>query len=323
MQDQYSTDVLFTPLRVGAAETRNRIMCLPHGAGFVKDGYVTDDYVEYLGRFARTTTGLVALGGADVHETTWDGPSTVRLWDAAGIPSLARLADAVHDGGSLMIAQLLHLGREMHPSRLGMRTWAPSPIASPSIGEVPHEITLDDLAELRSHYVVSGQNTIEAGFDGVELHAAHGYLLQQFLSPDTNKRTDAYGGDLEGRSRFIHEILQELREHVDAKIIGIRISAGEDIDGGLEWNDVVATIKSITDKKLVDYINLAVAGESKKYLKDASFPAGGLAVRTAELKEFLVDSGDRLATDRRSRRGRSDRRIRAGGHRRDGAAPDR
>lgn len=276
---------LFDPLQIGRTPVRNRLVCLPHNAGFVAGGTATPDYAAYLGRLARTTVGMVVLGGSIVHESSWGHDRQLRTFDAAVVAGLAGVADAVHEARSIFVGQLVHLGRETRSTRPSVPLWAPSPLASDIFGEVPHALTGAELKELRSGFVRAARNLLAADADGVEIHAAHGYLLQQFLSPETNHRGDEYGGSLRNRARLLREVVADVREVAGDRILGLRVSAGDGARNVLSWAEVVDTVGAVQDE--LDYVSLAVGATAKRYVRDAAFPAGGLGARAAELRAAI------------------------------------
>lgn len=276
---------LFTSIVLAGKTIRNRIVSLPHGAALTENGRPRAAYAEYLGGLARGSAGLVILGGATVHETSYDHPGKVRLFDEAAVPGLARMADAVHDAGSAFVCQLGHMGREMTTVAPMLPLWAPSPIPSPRTTQTPPGMTRDDIREFVRAQLTSTRNSLLAGADGVEVHAGQGYLLHQFLSPWSNHRNDNYGGSLDNRMRLLLEVLREVREAADGKVLGLRLSAGEPFPGGLDWQDVLTVGGTVAALSIVDYLTLSIPNRPRQFVKDGSFPVAGLRASTREMRE--------------------------------------
>jgi len=280
--------VLFRPLAIGSVQTRNRIVMLPHAAGFMDNGYPTADYARYLGQIAKGSAGIIILGGASAHETSWVHKGEVRLFEDDVVPSLRQMVDAAHAEDSLFFCQLSHLGREAQSFRPGFPLWAPTGIPSPRIQEVPFELNRDRIEELRESYVHSAQNALSAGADGIEVQAAHGFLLNEFLSPWSNHRNDEYGGDLENRARLLSQILGDIRQRARPAVLGVRVPAGEAVEGGLTWTEVVTVLRRLEASALFDYVNVSVPNKLGQYIKDSAFAPGGLRAFTRDLKDKLA-----------------------------------
>jgi 2,4-dienoyl-CoA reductase-like NADH-dependent reductase (Old Yellow Enzyme family) len=275
--------LLFEPIRIGGLVSRNRIVSLPHGNSYGSDGVPFAGSVPYMRHVASSTAGIVTIGASAVHPTTYRAP-LFALYNERAVPRLREMVSAIHDGGALAISQLGHSGRHAPLAQPGLARWGPSPLPPLPDGELLEPMGEKELEELRAAYQRSAQQTLEIGSDGVEVHAAHGYLMQQFLSPYFNRRTDAYGGPVENRMRLLLEILGALRALARDRLVGIRLGAGDDRPGGLEWEDVLEVARRLAAAKLVDYISLSVAARPGRYVRDESFPRGGLRERTAALR---------------------------------------
>ena len=205
------------------------------------DGSVGDSLVGYLAERARGGFGAIITENIGVHPGGRVMPRMVMADDDRYLPGLRRLAGAVRDAGGVLIGQISHAGRQTRRAITGQPLVAPSPIPCPLNREMPRELALDEIALLERAFVSAACRLSVAGFDGVEIHGAHGYLVGGFLSPYSNKRRDAYGGSLDNRLRFLRNILRGIRQRLGADFpLIVRISADEFVDGGL---DVVQSIE--------------------------------------------------------------------------------
>jgi 2,4-dienoyl-CoA reductase (NADPH2) len=273
---------LFSPFELGSISLKNRIVATAHGTAKFIDGLPTDGDLAYWEKLARGGAGLIITGGTVVHPS-----STLRrrmlneAYLEEAVPKYRQRAEAIHAHGAKVIGQILHLGREMiggesdHPLR------APSSIKSPRAQYRPYELTHDEIAEMIDAFALSASNLNKAGYDGVEIHAAHGYLVAQFLSPATNHRLDQYGGSLNGRMRFLLEIIEAVRQSTDPDfVLGIRLSADEEVSDGLHLSDTLEIVNKIEEHNGVDYLNITI-GIRGAYVKDLTTPQG-LVVEAAQ-----------------------------------------
>ena len=204
---------LFEPGSIAGLPLRNRIVQSAMGTGMAEDGRVSARDLAIQEERAAGGVGLIVFGGTAVHPTSrFPARILIESWDEAIVESLRVRAEAVHRHGAAMIGQLIHLGREAPGGLTEGVPLAPSAIASPRNPTVPREMTDADIREIVEAFGRSAANYAAAGIDGAEIHAAHGYLVAQFLSPESNQRLDAYRGDTrEGRTRFLVEIVEEIR----------------------------------------------------------------------------------------------------------------
>ena len=253
---------LFSPLKVGPLTLRNRIVNTAHGTGFTKNHVFTDQHVHYYAERARGGVAMIITESASVHPTSNIGAQDT-LWgyDREIVPSYRKVAAAVHEHGGRVIVQLSHQGRQGGTVE-GLPRWAPSGIASrESIygnNETPHEMDTGEIAELVRSFADCAELAREGGFDGVELHGAHGNLIHQFLSPLTNLRADEYGGELENRLRFAMEVIRAVRDRVrQGFVVGMRISGDEFVDGGLDLEQMKEIARRLSREGLLDYLNVS------------------------------------------------------------------
>ncbi|MEV7004994.1 NAD(P)-binding protein [Streptosporangium sp. NPDC051022] len=276
---------LASPILIGRHEVRNRVMCLPHDGAFVSRGLPDPEYAAYVARICENDgVGLFVLGGTAVHHNTWHNDRHLRLFDPDIVPPLRRMVLAAQAEGTRFVVQLGHLGREMRSREPLTPIWGPSEEASPTNGEVPRAMTGDDIAEARAAFVEAARIALLAGADGVEVHAAQGYLLHEFLSPWSNQRTDGYGGALGNRMRLVREILSEIRATLDPPILGMKISCLEEVEGGLTFDDVRNVVTRLGEEGLLDYVTLTVEQGFHNHMRDGGYPQGGLRGHTRELK---------------------------------------
>ena len=219
---------LFSPIRIGSIEVENRVVLAPVDVGLHgPNGEVTDRYIDFLLDRAHGGTGLL------ITEFTSVVPEkrviTTSVWDDRFIPGLARIADAVHKVGPPIFLQIAALGGKSY-----VEPSAPSAVDSELYEQVPREMTIDDIERMVEGFVAGARRAQKAGFDGVEYHCAHSYLAGQFISPHTNRRDDAYGGDFERRMKFGADVVSGIRQVCgDAFPIGLKFSAHEHLHRGV------------------------------------------------------------------------------------------
>jgi len=192
---------LFTPIKIGGIELKNRIIMPPVIERLAVDGMVSQPLKDFYATRARGGVSLIVLTPG-VVDITNASAIQLGLYEDRFIAGLRELTEIVHGNGALIGIQLMHLGRQGEGIR-GYKPVAASPIPWSPTEEVPRELSLDEIEELIEKFAEAARRAKDAGFDLVELHAAHGYLLSGFLSPQTNRRSDEYGGDLKGRARFV------------------------------------------------------------------------------------------------------------------------
>jgi 2,4-dienoyl-CoA reductase-like NADH-dependent reductase (Old Yellow Enzyme family)/thioredoxin reductase len=251
---------LLSPIRIGSLTISNRVVMPPMGTALGNDdSTVSEANLAYMKRRAQSGAGLIITEITEVHPLGLASPRCIGVWDDKFIPGLSRLADVVHDQGSKIAMQLHHTGRE-NPILLKKKmAIGPSAIPSFIFGFMgtPREMTLEDIQKTIAAFGSAARRAREAGFDAVELHGAHGYLLMQFLSKHCNQRTDQYGGDFRPRARFMIECLQEARKQVGNDFpISIRISGEECIRDGYTISDMQTIIPDLVSAG-ADIINVS------------------------------------------------------------------
>ncbi len=202
---------LWEAFRIGKMELRNRIVMAPMGTKHAsKEGYVTDQIKDYFEARARGGVGLIIVEATLVHPRGRAFENLLEITDDKFIPGLSELVGVIHKHGAKAAIQLQHCGRMAKSILTGMQPVAPSPIPRPG-GEVPKELTVGEIKEIIGYFADAAVRAKKAGFDGIEIHGAHGYLIDQFLSPSSNKRKDRYGGGAQNRARLLTEIIQAIK----------------------------------------------------------------------------------------------------------------
>jgi NAD(H)-dependent 7beta-hydroxy-3-oxo-delta4-cholenoic acid oxidoreductase len=238
---------LFSPIKIGSVEIRNRIAMAPMETGSgCDDGTIPDKLVHYYEARAKGGVGLIILEVAMVDRRHVMYPNGAGLWDDKNIASFKRLSDAVHTHGAKLFPQIAHPGPDALSFLLENQPMAPSVIVSSSTRQVSREMTLEDIRGVTEQFGEAARRAREAGCDGMELHAAHSILMVgSFLSPLRNRRTDAYGGSLEGRLRFCIEVIRQIKARAGKDFpIALRISGDDMMPGGrtIEETQCIAPI---------------------------------------------------------------------------------
>ena len=259
--------LLFSPLRVGPVTAPNRIVCGAHFTQFVEPaktvgepGYYGARYGRYLGERAAGGAGLIVAGQAQVHPTTaYQMRNNAIAWDEAAIPHFEEVTAPVHEHGALAFLQLAHNGGVNDGTWSKLPAWAPSAVAN--YNEPPKPLERDEIREVVEYFGRSAENAAAGGFDGIEVHGAHGYLIHEFLSPKSNHRTDEYGGSLKNRMRFGVEVLETVRAAVgDDVAVGLRLVGDEEQRDatGLTADDAAEIAARLEESGLVDFVHVSV-----------------------------------------------------------------
>jgi len=250
---------LFEPVRIGPMTAKNRVYMSPHSTGFADHGRVTDQYVDYIEERARQNVGTVSTGHYLIMANSVNSPGELTTLDRECVPGMTRLARAIHRHGALALAQLNHAGRQADSTFSRSVLFAPSPIPYAGSRQIPKEMDSADIAAVLHAFSRSASYVREAGFDGVELHASTGYLVEQFLSPFSNRRQDAYGGSLENRCRFIFEVLDALRSGWGefSMILGVKLTVQQRIPGGLSLEEGCLIAQRIEQEKSVNFVHVS------------------------------------------------------------------
>lgn len=301
--------ILSTPVSIGRVTLKNRMVMAPmQQYQGTSEAFATDYHLHHYSRRAQGGVGLVITESTAVSENGRLFMNDIGIFSDDHILPQKRIVDAVHDYNTPVFIQLCHGGRKSHPTSEGI-TIAPSALAYDDSYGVPKEMTADDIKQIIADFVSASKRSLISGFDGIELHVAHGYLLHQFLSPLSNQRTDDYGGSLENRARLSYEILQAIRKVVGHDVpIQIRVSASDYLDDGLHPDELGKFVKMLLPLGL-DAVHVSSGGllpvkpeevcqgyqvpYAKIIKKYASIPviAVGL-IRTQDFAAEIIDEGN-------------------------------
>ncbi len=269
--------LLFTPLAIKSVTLKNRVVIAPMATYSAVDGLAQDWHLAHLGRLALGGAGLVFVEATAVTEQGRITNGDLGLWSSAHVPALRRIAEFMKSVGAVPAIQIAHAGRKgsmqrpwhgngaLTPEDLarGDKKWdivAPTsePMAEGHI--VPRQLSVSDLAVLKGQWADAARRALDAGFEVLEIHNAHGYLIHQFLSPLSNKRNDAYGGDFAGRTRFPLEVAEAVRAAWPKdKPLFLRVSAVDGVDGGWTMDDTVAYARELKARG-IDVIDCSSGG---------------------------------------------------------------
>lgn len=285
---------LFARGRIGRMELKNRIVMTSVGISLASSrGEVTPEYIAYFEERARGGTGLIISGvsvadtelgvpGDDCHQLLCTDP-TLHLM------GLERLANAIHKYDARFIVQLSHFGKETNSKALKGKQPVSASECGNRFGETARALEIHEIQEIEEKFVRAALLVQKAGLDGVEIHAAHGYLIMQFLSPLVNKRQDEYGGSLENRARFGLEILQKVKKACGPNfVVGVRMSASEGMEGGITLEDGIEVAR-MYEAAGVDYINVSMGNQLTSHLnrEPASYPQGWKKANAAAIKKAV------------------------------------
>jgi len=273
---------LFEPLKLRDITLKNRIGIPPMCQYSATDGMAGEWHFIHYGSRAIGGAGLMILEATAVTAAGRISPGDLGLWKDEQIEPLARIARQAREYGCVPAIQLAHAGRkasvglgwgEQRSLRAEEGGWTPVAPSAVSFGEgyiAPHALTVDEIAEIVAAFVAAARRAVLAGFQAIELHAAHGYLLHQFLSPLSNQRTDAYGGSFENRTRLLREVVTAVRAVWPQSLpLLIRLSATDWVEGGWTADETVELCRGL--KALgVDLADISTAG----LVPTAKIPAG-------------------------------------------------
>src|ERR1043166_391893 len=230
---------LFDPIRIGRLTCPNRIWMAPLTRGrATRDHVPTDLMVAYYAQ--RASAGLILTEATHISLEGSGWPYAGGLWSDAQVAGWRKVTDAVHAAGGRIFAQLWHMGRVVHPSLPGVQPVSASATTAPGNahtyeGKQPYvqarALRLDEIPRVIADYALAARNAIRAGFDGVQLHGANGYLIDQFLRDGSNHRDDAYGGSIENRLRLLKEVVEALIAEAGADRTAVRLSPNGEIQG--------------------------------------------------------------------------------------------
>ena len=270
---------LFQSGKIGSLTLKNRIVMPAMGVSLAEPGGEANEHIiRYYEERAKGGAGLIITEITRVEPTYGTAiPNQLGAYESRHVPHLERLAERVHKYGTKIIVQLQHPGRENHADMIGgKQIVAPSAVMCKVTNEMPRALTEEECKDIMKAFVKGAVIAKKAGMDGVELHAAHGYLLNEFLSPYTNKRTDRYGGSFDNRIRILEEMITAIRFLCGPEfIISVRISADEFVEGGLKLEDTVK-IARVLESFGIDVINVSsgIYESSTTIIEPGTYPQG-------------------------------------------------
>jgi N-ethylmaleimide reductase len=299
---------LFSPYRLGNIELKSRIVMSPMTRSRAINNIPNDLLSEYYRQ--RSGAGLIITEGTSPSPNGLGYSRIPGIFSKEQVEGWKKVTDAVHKGNAKIFVQLMHTGRIGHPLNLPEGAEIIAPSAVKAAGQIwtdsqqlqdyqtPRAMTIDDLVHTRNEYVTAAKNAISVGFDGVELHAANGYLLEQFLSPFSNVRNDNYGGSIETRMRFVLEVVKAVADAIGKGKTGIRLSPYGVASDMAQYPEIDATYKHLAEKlnnmgiayiHLVDHsamgappVSPVLKKELRKIFKNTLILSGGYNDERAE-----------------------------------------
>lgn len=280
---------LFSPAFIGNLQIKNRIIMAPMLVGYASpDGEVTGKHIHYYEARARGGVGLIIVEAACVDPAGQEGFGQLRIDSHRYVEGLKRLVRAIKAHDTHVFIQLFHAGRQTSAAVTGTQPVAPSPLACPVIREIPRELSPEEIVKLEDKFVEAARHACEAGFDGIELHAAHGYLINQFLSAHSNKRRDDYGGSLRNRMRFLLNIIKGIKTGLPQLAISVRLNIDDFVPGGLQVDESIEVCQEL-EAAGADVINCSSGTYESglKSIEPASYREGWRVYLAGEVKRHV------------------------------------
>ncbi len=268
---------IFSPLTLRGMTMKNRVAMMPMGSDFAgHNGELSDEHIKYYELRARGGTGLILVENICVkYPEGSNGTTQLRIDKDCYIPRLFNLTEACHRQGSCIGIQLNHAGASAMSSRIGMQPVSASTLPSKPGGEIPRPLTKEELVSIAKDYGIAAKRAVNAGFDLIEIHAGHSYLISQFLSPTMNDRTDEFGGCAENRARFCRMVIDEVRAAISPRVpISLRLSVDELVEGGNTVEDCLEYLEFLNEE--VDLFDTSAAlNPTIQYQIDANYLEDG------------------------------------------------
>lgn len=286
MRSEYKK--IFEPLTIRRMTMKNRIMMTPMGTNYgEQSGEMSFLHINYYEQRAKVGTGLIMVENASVDSPEGsNGTTQLRIDHDNYLPRLFKLTETIHKHGTCIGIQINHAGASAQSARTNMQPVSASDVPSKAGGEIPRPLAKDEILRIVKKYGEAAKRAQVAGFDCVEIHAGHSYLLSQFLSPTTNKRTDEFGGSAENRARFAKLVVEEVRKQVGPFFpIFVRISADEKAEGGNTLEDILDYLQYFQEE--VDVFDVSCGlNSSLQYQIDANYlPDGWRSYMAKTVKE--------------------------------------
>ena len=258
---------LLSSIPIGYTIAKNRIVSTPHGAAYGERGGLTDRYIRYHEEKAKGGCGTVMMfGSSSIHPTSVNDWAEINNWDDSIIPQFQQMSDAVHRHGALCLSQISYRGRRGHSWYSGTPLWGPSDTREERHREWPHVMTKGEIREVIDAWAAAAVRLKKGGYDGCDIPFYGGHLIENFLSPLANTRTDEYGGSIENRLRLAHEVLRAVRDAVGRDfIIGVRHSGDHLVPGGLTKEDLLEVARLTDALRIADY--WMVSGSNSETLR--------------------------------------------------------
>jgi 2,4-dienoyl-CoA reductase-like NADH-dependent reductase (Old Yellow Enzyme family)/thioredoxin reductase len=282
---------LLKPGMIKNVQIKNRVSLAPMERGYANmDGSISQRYIDYLVERAKNGVGMMNVESTYIDAKQRGRLYQVGLYDDKLIPSHRQLTDAVHRYGTKIVAEIQHPGRQAGAMVNGVQPIGPSAVPCMATGgDVPKELTVPEIKELVGLFARAAVRAQKAGYDMICIHGGHGYIINAFASPFSNKRTDEYGGTAENRFRLAYEVYDAVRAAVGNEYpVGYRMSADEFIEGGLTLNDTKVLAKGLENKG-VDFLDISAGVyESVDIIAPPiGMPLGCLVFLAAEIKEIV------------------------------------
>lgn len=280
---------LFSPLKIGPVTVPNRAFTPPYATNLREDKArgMWERLAAFHAERVKGGVGLVIQSEVSVHKSTANTQTTLDDWH---IPHLAKVADAIHAQGGKVFQLIHNSGRQARPLYNHEAVRGPSPIRGPMTAEIPHEMDAADIREFLDAYRVHARIIKAAGFDGIEIQGSHGFMLSSFLSPQSNQRSDEYGGSLENRMRFMRQVLETVRDEIGGDLaLGISLSIDELNPQGMEVAESLEVCEQLDDTGLIDYLAARIGdfGAIPVWIGDMRVPPGTSAHLAAQVKEVI------------------------------------
>ncbi|MBN1383091.1 MAG: FAD-dependent oxidoreductase [Deltaproteobacteria bacterium] len=283
------SSLVFRPLTIGKIKLKNRLVVAPMVTVYCDtDGMATERLIAYHETKAKGGWGMIIVEDYAV-DPLGRGFWTTGLWKDEQIPSHSKLTERVHRAGAKIVAQIYHAGRQTSSGMIGQQPVSASPLPCPVLGEIPRELTIAEIKKIVSQFGDTALRAKKAGFDGVEVHGAHGYLIAQFMSKYSNKRGDEYGGPLENRLRFPMEIVADIRKKCGRDfMIDFRISGDEKVPGGRTIEET-KTIAIKLEKQGVNLLHITAGTYESTWaiIPPMNINPGWIADYAAEVKKIV------------------------------------
>ncbi len=264
--------LLFTPLKIGSITVKNRIVFSAHLTNYAEDFLPSERHAYYYRERARGGAGLIITEEQSTHPTDHPYEKLIHAFHPRVIPHYRRITEWVHAEEVPILAQINHNGGQSSGMFTRLPAWAPSAVADPLFRETPKAVEHEDIQEIIEGYARVAVHTREGGFDGVELQCSHSSIVRQFLSRNTNRRTDEYGGSLENRCRLLREIIAAIRTAVGRDyVISVRLCGDELIRDGITLDEAVAVARILEADGRIDLINTSIGTATQTlYMIEAS-----------------------------------------------------